>query len=616
MGAKLPTGFQKKELPFIIVIGNDGTFIRVEGIGADPKAKVQQYLVPTAVVRTSNIAPNLLWDNFGYVLGLSKKDTDRDRAKTAKQLEAFIAQVRDLADLYPSNQALSAVDRFYDREEYKRITDDPDLVAAITKKPGSNLSFRLSTATDPGDLIAGEEDLKDYQAAHYFDSKSDPDAEEAVCLITGKKGPITKIHPEIKMGKNSTSLVNFQVKCGFDSYGKQYAFNAPVSPEAADDYTDALNDLLGKGKSTNYFLAGITYVYWSGSKSDEKLVKSFRSATFDPPMTTEEVEEPQAEQEEEKGKKPKGKSQKKARKKSSVQVIDRKASRKVLSALKAIAGERDALIDTDSSDRFYLMALEPGTGRISVKLFVEGTIRDIVHHTLRHLEDLKIYGKYAKTEEDEPVIRSIYSLVASAMPSALKADKWPKRPIEALVRSVTTGAPYPTDLFASCIRRIKADRSVTELRAALIKGYINRNHRLKNHTTQDIITMALDKKQTNKGYLAGRLFALFESIQVAANGKATITDSYFSAASTTPAYVMPRLHQLSKHHLSKLMRDKPGLAVTLSKEVEELMVLMNADESPYPTRLSLEEQGYFSLGYYHQRQYNYMDKELKAQLME
>lgn len=613
IGVKLPTGFQLKELPFIIVIDPDGTFVRVEGIGADPKAKVKQYLVPTAVGRTSAIVPNLFWDNFGYVLGLSKKDTDKDRAKTANQREAFAAQVKQFSELYPANAGFGAVAAFYDQKEYEKITSDLDLVAAITKKPGSNLSFRLSTEADPRNLIAGDADLRAYQDKHYLDSKADPGASNAICLITGKKGPVTRIHPGIKMGGMPISLVSFQVNSGYDSYGKQQALNAPVSPEAAEGYADALNALLGRDKSTNYFLSGITYVFWSSGKSDEDLVENFKSATFEPPMTTIE-EESDSGSEKKKGKR----KSKGSQKGSSRQIIDKKASRKVLSALKSIVGDKNALIDTDSSDRFYLMALEPGTGRISVKFFVEGTVKEIVHHTLQHLEDLKIYGDYTKTEEDEPVIRSIYSLIASSMPGALKADKWPKRPIEALVRSITTGAPYPADLYSSCIQRIKADRSVTELRAALIKAYINRNYRLKNHTSQNIITMALDKAQTNKGYLCGRLFALLESMQAAANDKATITDSYFSAASTTPGYIFPRLLNLSNHHYSKLIRDneKVGLGRNLKKQIEEIMGLMGADEVPFPIRLTLEEQGYFSLGYYHQRRYNFMNKELKAQFDE
>ena len=41
------------------------------------------------------------------------------------------------------------------------------------------------------------------------------------------------------------------------------------------------------------------------------------------------------------------------------------------------------------------------------------------------------------------------------------------------------------------------------------------------------------------------------------------------------------------------------------------MALLGGDESPYPTHFTLEEQGFFSLGYYHQKQYHYSSKEEK-----
>lgn len=593
LGEKLPIGFVKKEIPFVIVISLEGCLVSVEGLGRSPKDKGTIYTIPTPVTRTSGVSPNLFWDHYGYVLGLARKDTEKEWEKSMRQMGAFVEQVRHFTEKYPSNQAFQAVKAFYDKEEYLRITSDEEMVADITRSPGANMTFRISPVDK---LVTDEQDLKDYQSTYYYADQTD--GKDAICLITGQKGPISRLHPGIKLSGMPISLVNFQVNSGYDSYGKSQAYNAPVSPQAAEGYANALNQLLGRDKPTNYFLAGITYVFWTSHAVDDKLIRDFRAATFAPPVTTE--TEP----------KQRSKRKTKTRATSPSEIEDNK-SREVLDALRAVYGSKNAFINTESEERFYLLALEPGRGRISVKLFVEGTVREIFGNTIRHHEDLKIYGKEVKRESDEPAIRSIYSLIASVMPAKLKSDKWPKRPIEALVRSIATGTPYPMDLYTSCLQRIRAERTVSELRAAYLKGYLNRAFRYKYHTEENIITMALDKNQTNKGYLAGRLFAVLESIQQTANNKATITDSYFGNAMTSPAAVFPSLMRLSIFHQKKAKRDNPALYTFCAKQLDEIMALMEGKEAPFPTHFNLEEQGFFSLGYYHQKQYHFAPKEEK-----
>ena len=110
--------------------------------------------------------------------------------------------------------------------------------------------------------------------------------------------------------------------------------------------------------------------------------------------------------------------------------------------------------------------------------------------------------------------------------------------------------------------------------------------------------MSLDKENQNVGYRLGRLFAVLEKIQqTAINPAATIRDKFYASASATPAAVFGNLMRLSGHHLSKLDADKKGLRIWFEKQVEEIMSGING----FPPHLSLEEQGMFAIGYYHQR---------------
>lgn len=91
--------------------------------------------------------------------------------------------------------------------------------------------------------------------------------------------------------------------------------------------------------------------------------------------------------------------------------------------------------------------------------------------------------------------------------------------------------------------------------------------------------------------------AVLERVQGAAqnNPNKTVVDRYYGAASTRPATVFPRLVGLAQHHLAKLAG---GLEVFYQTQLGEVM----AGLATFPSTLSLEEQGLFALGYYHQRQ--------------
>lgn len=109
----------------------------------------------------------------------------------------------------------------------------------------------------------------------------------------------------------------------------------------------------------------------------------------------------------------------------------------------------------------------------------------------------------------------------------------------------------------------------------------------------------LDPQHAKPGYQCGRLLAVLESIQRAAlpGINTTITDRFFGTASTAPASVFSRLIRGAQAHLGKLRRDRPGTYEALERKLEEINALL----STFPKVLFLEEQGYFALGYYHQK---------------
>ena len=116
--------------------------------------------------------------------------------------------------------------------------------------------------------------------------------------------------------------------------------------------------------------------------------------------------------------------------------------------------------------------------------------------------------------------------------------------------------------------------------------------------------MSLDKENTNVGYRLGRLFAILEKIQEEANPgiNATIRDKFYASASSTPNAVFGNLMRLKNHHLGKLSQ---GRSIYFEKLLGEVI----AEVPSFPAHLSLDEQGDFAIGYYHQWQDFFTKKE-------
>lgn len=110
--------------------------------------------------------------------------------------------------------------------------------------------------------------------------------------------------------------------------------------------------------------------------------------------------------------------------------------------------------------------------------------------------------------------------------------------------------------------------------------------------------MALNEQATIPAYLLGRLFAVLEKVQQEAIGdvNASIKDRYFTTACASPRSVFPTLLRLSQHHIAKA---KYGYV--RDRQIQDILNLLDVEKNPIPARLTLDEQGVFVLGFYHQR---------------
>lgn len=587
-------GLEEKPIRWIIVIKEDGSFVRIESLGDpnDKKSKGQEFFVPVDVGRTSGIDANCLWDNKKYVLGIgeeSKKERNQDC------VSLFTKIVNNIAELFPENKSFKAVQLFYK----KGIYQESEILNYFQDVSSDDLiSFRLNSSID---IVASDQDAHIWAENQLAQGKV-----RGYCLITGKEDFLAEKHmplelPGCKRGTGAP-LVSFN-NTAFCSYGRGVgqATNAPISKYAAFAYATAFNKLKNN-ENTCYTLGDIRYVFWNSNTSNDTINKSFRDVAF-PDSLKYNKEENSDEQDDLR--------RRRHNNKKNTPNPDQD-SYKVLEQFKTILGEYGQGKHLNDPGRFYIIGISGG-GRGVVKYWQQGTIAEIFGNTYQHLVDMNIVNWENVGSEENPPLRSLYNVVKVVTPPT-KSGKFEANLIQSIVESILTGMPYPLTLQQACINQINAKRNdanrnlsisyIRELRAAVLKACINRKIRKANNNHITELKMALDKENTNIAYLAGRLFAVLEQIQGASLGKgvnATIRDRFYGSASTRPNTVMGRLIALSNHHLAKLRKDKPGWAFHFERQLEELFALYEANVPVFPAVFSLDEQSIFAVGYYHQK---------------
>ena len=583
-------GLEVKPIRWVIVIREDGTFIRLKDLKdpSDKKSKGQDYLVPAGLKRSGKCPPaQPFWDNRKYILGY--EESAEGVSPCTDRLADFKRVMAEIAELYPDNSSFQAVCRFYD---HYRGAETPLPEEAHTERILASdwMTFQLQGDTE---LLATQDDAHDYAAQAY-------NTEENLgrCLITGEEKPLAAFHARIvaPSSQAGATIASFNDPA-YLSYGKKQGENAPISKYASFAHTTALNDLL-RNEQTRYTLGDISYVFWNSNLDDSSINETFRTVIFEG-VREDDTQEPSDTDDEQP--KRRGKSKKKAPNPT-------QATYKVLEQFKAIRGNRGQGQHWEDERQFYVLGLTAG-GRITIKYWQQGTVSEIFDRVYQHLVDMNIIRWDGNVDEENPPLRSLYGIVKSVS-SPSKSSTFATNLVQSIVESVLNGPPYPMTLQQACINRITQERTVTELRAAILKGCINRKARIYNNITT--LDMALDKQNDNIAYLAGRLFAVLEQIQQASLGKgvnATIRDRFYASASTRPNMVMGRLIALSNHHLSKLRKEKPGLAVTFEKLLGEIFSLIPAEVPTFPATFSLDEQSLFAVGYYHQKVNSYKKKE-------
>lgn len=518
-------GFQKQDIPFLIALNPDGHFVGLQDTrqGEGKKKKARSFIVPKAVKKTSGIAANLLWDNPAYVLGRPKPDKKKDfqtlleRAK--EQHQRFIETIKVKLTSCLSDDGITAVLSFLEKGDFEAVFTH-ELWPEI-EEGGANLTFQFEGETQ---LICQRQAV----LSTLTNAKNNSGEVVQTCLITGDEDIPARLHTAIKgvWGAQSSgaNIVSFNLDA-FSSFGKTQGYNAPVGKKAEFAYTTALNKLLAKDSSQRIQVGDASTVFWA--EKENKMEELFADFFGEPP---------------------KGQSQQ-----------DNAAIKALYESPKTGA---IPLLDDDT--KFYVLGLSPNAARIAIRFWYQGFVGEVAQHIKRHFEDCSIIRS-----PKDPEFLSLFRLLVSTAVQG-KSDNIQPNLAGNFMKAILSGTPYPQTLLSSAVRRIRAEHEITYPRASLIKAVLVRDTRFYNKTDKEV-SMALDKSNTNKGYLLGRLFSVLERAQESASPgiNATIRDRFYGSASSTPVAVFPHLMKLKNHHIAKL--ENKGQAINLEKLMGEII---------------------------------------------
>jgi CRISPR-associated protein Csd1 len=570
-----PIGFSRQKVSFCVVLNTDGTLNAFQSLMEQKgKRQIARKMTVPGFTKSSGSGQNpcFLWDNAAYILGYKTKD--QKPATTRKQFESFRNKHLALQSSisHPSFDAVCLFLTSWSRED---TLNHEEILSKIATNNGV---FR----------IAGTQVF-----LHELFGPPDEEKETGMgqCLITGAQGNLARIHEPgimgIRGGKPFGNKVVALDDSAYCSYGKDQSYNSPVDIDVAFRYATTLNYLL-EDEERSITLGDSTVVFWADHSSalEDSLGAFFSDVQAREDMVVEEDK-------------------------------DRLRQAKILlTQLRDGTGQTEINTDDGRPPKFFLLGLSPNASRISIRFWVEADAAELQRRLGQHLRDIELVG----SRVDE--VLTLWRICNATKrwdrkkKKLFKDDKISPKLAGDLARCVLTGAAYPQSLLSTILRRISSDGEVAYAehdgevayaRVAAIKACLLRNSRLRGNPLE--VYPMLDPNSTDPAYCCGRAFALLEVIQKDSAGDGlnrTIKDSYFSSASTTPSLVFPRLCRLSQHHLAKL---DTGHRIHREKQLGEVLNKLTV----FPRLLSLEDQGKFVLGYFHQTKDIYTSKKDKEE---
>lgn len=574
-----PPGYSPAKVSHAVVLNESGELVDIlpVSIQTGKRLSPRMLLVPEQIKRASGVAANYFCDNFSYVFGM-ERDKEGNLVFNKKKFEDFQSKNKTLLENLQCIEAKALIAFLSQWDEEKAKNNE--IVSKFLEEllSGSNIVFKLDGYSG---YLHNQAEIREA----WENNNTTDTAVIRQCLVTGKIGRVSRLHPSIKNVAGAQSSGASLVSFNFDSLisyspGKRYnevqSYNSPVSIAATAAYGKALNYLLTS--NTNHIRIGdTTMVFWA-DREGGKIEEITLSWSLDPVNIEDDTS---------------GEFRR-------LDAASAMQAKTIFERVKAGLPVEDASFERGT--RCYILGLAPNAARLSVRFWDVSSFGDVLEKIIQHYKDMDIVGlaRIGGIISPRRTLKALATLEDTKNIPPLLGGQ--------LMRAIIGGHMYPQSLYSASLMRCRSGGEhggVTTIRAGVIKAFLLRKYRIHNEIKKEaLITVGLNENNKDTSYLLGRLFSLLEKVQRDALGNvnATIRDRYFGAASATPGSVFPILLRLSRHHIAK---SEYGEA----SDYKMRKVLNEIDA--FPAHLNLEEQGLFILGYYHQNEANYTKTEKK-----
>ncbi|MGD9677393.1 MAG: type I-C CRISPR-associated protein Cas8c/Csd1 [Vulcanibacillus sp.] len=557
-------GYSSAKVGYALNISLEGELLDVISLkveGDKGKKLISRTLtVPEQIDHGVKIFANFMCDNSTYVLGIDNK------GKPIRSKDAFV-NFKELHNKVLKNakdKAGKSILAFLENWDISEARQHPVLIDYLDDiLEGNNIVFILDGERD---FIHNDDEIKCLWEKYISDNEDDLLGK---CLVTGNETLIARTHTFIKNVRgtksNSASIVSFNAQ-SYESYGKIQSYNSPIGKNTVFAYTTVLNYMLSNHKQ-KVQIGDATTVFWA--ESPEEIYTDLAAELLNP-CIDQDVEKSTGNRRDKK--------------------IEATIKEVLLNARLGNRINKDLDKEINPLTKFYVLGLSPNASRISIRFFHSDNFGEFVEKIIQHYKDIEIIKDFDNRADNIPIWMLLKETIS---PKSTDKDAKPLL-AGSIMRSILCGGMYSQSLYNSILQRVKTDGEirVNYVRASIVKAFLIRKGRItKNKIFEEVSTVALNEQTTEKAYLLGRLFAILEKTQNDA-GNVTIRAKYFASAMTTPGAVFPILLRLAQHHISKA-----EYGFLNDKKIES--IIQNIDS--FPSHLTLDQQGIFILGYYHQR---------------
>ena len=407
--------------------------------------------------------------------------------------------------------------------------------------------------------VKGYEDfLFDEDILRFWNNHLFPKNENAItqqCCVTGEESEIIKVAkikikcPKLTGDGLALLTANNEV---FQHYGFEQAANSPISLDVFAKTHNILNDLFQSDRHTIKFGKNV-YVFWS------KSYNSFLPFMNDDPQTIKDF-------------------------------FESYTNGKIWSDNKL-----------NQFDKFNIFGFTNLSTRLVIKYANELTLKRLYENQYKWLKSIQLYND-GKSEFPElwKLLKTLYNT----------KDKKQSADYESyILDSIVSGKSLPQFILAQLVRRAiinvldNTSLGLTHAHISLIKACLYDSIEKKGY---DMISEQINCDDV--AYNLGRLWALFEKLQIEALGKrpnASITDKNFKSACNYPKKTIGRLQNNIDYYLSLLKKNNYGKSIWLEREIMKVTDQI----SSFPDKISMKDQGMFLLGYYHKKSSLYTKSE-------